>query len=105
MVKDSVYFNKSECKECCSKYQKSYQKTHKKEQVYRSALRRAREKQATPPWADLDKLKEIYKNCPEGYHVDHIFPLTNKLICGLHVPENLQYLKALDNLCKSNKFK
>ncbi len=61
-------------------------------------------KQATPPWANLDKIKEIYDNCPEGYHVDHIIPLKGKNISGLHVETNLQYLTAYENRSKGNRF-
>ena len=41
-------------------------------------LRQANKIKATPKWANLEKIKEIYLNCPSGYHVDHITPLTNK---------------------------
>jgi hypothetical protein len=57
-----------------------------------------------PSWSDRDAIAEFYRNCPEGYHVDHIIPLRGKTVSGLHVLENLQYLLAEDNLRKSNKF-
>ena len=60
---------------------------------------------ATPLWSNLSKIKEIYLNCPKGYHVDHIIPLQGELVYGLHIPENLQYLTAEENLKKRNKFK
>ncbi len=60
--------------------------------------------QATPKWANLEKIKEIYRNRPKGYHVDHIVPLTSPKVCGLHVEYNLQYLPARENISKKNKF-
>jgi len=54
----------------------------------------------TPPWADLDKIKEIYKNRPKGFEVDHIHPISKG---GLHVEYNLQYLPKSANRSKGNK--
>ena len=38
------------------------------------------------------------------YSVDHIIPLKNKYVCGLHHINNLRILLTIDNLKKSNKF-
>ncbi len=68
-----------------------------------SRSRQARKEERTPPWADLDKIREIYLNRPKGYHVDHIIPLNGENVSGLHVHYNLQYLPAKENLSKGNK--
>ncbi len=87
------------CRFCWQKDQKD----NPEKWAQRTALRRARKLNATPSWVSLESLKEIYKNIPEGMHVDHIVPLTHETVCGLHVPWNLQYLSATDNHKKSNK--
>jgi hypothetical protein len=82
-------------------------KKHQRRKNARTALYRAQKRQATPIWLspeDLQKIFDIYQNCPIGYHVDHIVPLHGEQVSGLHVPWNLQYLPAEDNLKKSNKF-
>lgn len=57
-----------------------------------------------PKNVDMKALQKIYKECPIGYHVDHIIPLKGRLVSGLDIPENLQYLSPEDNLAKSNNF-
>lgn len=54
----------------------------------------AKLKGQTPVDVDINKLQEIYLNCPSGYEVDHVIPISKG---GLHHPDNLQYLPWLDN--------
>lgn len=91
-------------KEARRKILKKWQRNNLKARCANEGKRRATKLNATPVWADLEKIKIFYINCPKGYHVDHIIPLRGKNVCGLHVLENLQYLKAIDNIKKSNKF-
>ncbi len=62
---------------------------------------------ATPPWlssAQIGRIEAIYLGADETEHVDHIVPLKNDLVCGLHVPWNLQVMGAKANMSKSNKW-
>lgn len=70
-----------------------------------SAQRRAIKKGQSLKNKPMIKLmREFYRNCPPGYHVDHVAPLVHPLICGVHCIANLQYLPAADNLSKHNKW-
>jgi hypothetical protein len=72
---------------------------------HRNAKYRAAKLNALPKWIteeQLSSIKNIYANCPFGYHVDHIMPLQGENVSGLHVPWNLQYLPASENIRKSN---
>ncbi len=68
-----------------------------------SATRAARLKRI-PPWADMEAINFFYECRPEGWHVDHVVPLQGKIISGLHVAENLQWLPARENQSKANRF-
>ena len=52
----------------------------------------------------VDEIVEWYYNCPDGFEVDHIVPITSKKVCGLHVPWNFQYLTISNNRSKNNFF-
>lgn len=87
----------TQCRPCASVDRAEYQREYQ-------SRRRATKLSRTPKWANIVKIGEIYKNCPEGYHVDHIIPLQGKLVSGLHVENNLQYLSSIDNCSKNNSF-
>lgn len=83
---------------------KAYRAKNRKAHVAEATLYKKRVRKACPPWVDRAALKAIYVNCPPGHSVDHIIPLTNDFICGLHVPCNLQYLSISENAQKWNQF-
>ena len=72
------------------------------------SLRTRRAKQAKPKWLDewqLFYIEELYDLARlRKLEVDHVIPIKHKLVCGLHVPWNLQLLTRSENAKKSNKF-
>jgi hypothetical protein len=62
---------------------------------------------ATPRWLtdkQVAAMREVYRRCPLDSHVDHIVPLKSDIVCGLHVPWNLQHLPAGPNMSKGNRY-
>lgn len=51
-----------------------------------------------------EAIRKIYEKCPSGFHVDHIVPLKGKNVSGLHASWNLQYLPAIENMKKGNRY-
>ena len=78
----------------------------------RIAKRRAAMLNAVPEWADHEQIAAIYAMAKwleltvlgQKYHVDHVVPLQNSLVCGLHVHQNLSIVRASENLSKGNRF-
>jgi hypothetical protein len=68
------------------------------------AINAKKYKKSMPSWVNPTEINLIYKNKPAGMTVDHIIPTISKLVCGLHVPWNLQYLPLKLNSKKLNKF-
>lgn len=108
----SVYNRKweKENPEKTRKIKQKWRQENKEKRSAEAAARRALKKQALPPWANIKKIKEIYKECFRlsmetgiKHHVDHIYPLQSKYMCGLHVETNLQVIKADENIAKGNR--
>lgn len=88
-----------------------YQKNNRHKDRAWQGKRRATKYQATPVWADLQAIIDVYKEAAEMtqrtgivHHVDHIVPLQSNLVCGLHVPANLQVLEGSINNSKGNRY-
>jgi hypothetical protein len=76
-----------------------------------SVKRRVAKMRRTPPWADLEMIRLVYREAAERsaeegveYHVDHVVPLQGEVVSGLHVHTNLQILPAVVNMKKGNRF-
>lgn len=87
-----------------TEYYRKWRIANKEYDAFRAATRRAIKLKQTPNWANLDLIKDIYLGCPKGYHVDHIIPLKGKIVSGLHIETNLQYLPAVENIKKKNHY-
>lgn len=92
-------------------YDDQYWRNNKSNVYAKNAKRRAKKKMAFVEWADHNKIKLIYAECIRiseetgiEHHVDHIIPLINDKVCGLHNEFNLQILTASENSSKGNKF-
>ena len=78
-----------------------------------NSVRKRRHKNATPAWVTKEQkatIRQLYLDAMrltritgERYVVDHIIPLINPTVCGLHVPWNLRVITQEENLLKSNK--
>ena len=117
------------CKTCAAEYKQTWatknrdrtkaakdkwKQKHRDKHLEQNKTNKMIRAQRIPKWVDADErwlINEAYslarlrsKLFGFKWHVDHIIPLRNKNVCGLHTIMNLQVIPANDNLCKSNKF-
>ena len=60
---------------------------------------------ATPKWFDKEEVLHIYELARErDLEVDHIVPLNSKIVCGLHVQDNLRCIPRELNRHKGNRY-
>lgn len=92
-------------------YSAMYLKVRADKYRFHSAKRRAVKRQATPLWFEDDAVHALYTEAERisvetgiPHEVDHIVPLINENVCGLHCLANLQILTETENRQKTNKF-
>lgn len=92
-------------KRCMAMGQRNYSTEEERLKLLRSKrcadfkLYQARKKYNTAIGTDLQAIRIFYLNCPKGYEVDHIIPLSKG---GPHDIKNLQYLTVAENRRKGN---
>ena len=92
-------------------YRRKYREINREKLNLWDANRAAREKKATPKWANSFYIAEAYSlriirefMTNKKWHVDHIVPISSDIVCGLHVEQNLQVIPASLNQRKSNRY-
>lgn len=117
VIRDAIYRdnNRESLRERGKLASSIYRKKNTDKRSELCAKRRARKNQAIPSWSNdefnlfviseaysLSKLRKDLTGI--DWHVDHIIPLKNDLVCGLHVWNNLQVITSFDNIKKSNTY-
>lgn len=95
--------------EWVSKLDPTTRDEHLNYNTYRSRAYYRQMRLAWPSWCAEDtRFADIYLSAKEmrlsglDVHVDHIVPIISNIVCGLHVPWNLQIIGKKENLSKSN---
>lgn len=98
-------------KEKLAVYFREYNKVNRGKRNNIRTKRRATKLNATPSWAKAEAIEWFYRRAKQlerqlgtKFHVDHIVPLVNPLVCGLHCEHNLRVIPAERNLSKGNHF-
>lgn len=94
-----------------SKTGRSYFRISAEKEAAKSARRQLQLIQATPLWANQERMRGFYEaarliTAATGieHHVDHIVPLNGKNVCGLHCEANLRVITGAENRSKFNRY-
>lgn len=89
----------------------NYTKHHRAETNAKRSARRAKQRRATPAWANKFFIEEAYdlaqrrtKAAVFKWEVDHIVPMKHPLVQGLRVEFNLQVIPQRTNRIKHNRY-
>ena len=92
--------NPDKQRKCIKKYQKTEKGKVAVEKGRELRIHRFKEACKQRDWREKKLIGNFYKNCPEGYEVDHIIPISRG---GKHILSNLQYLTRVENSRKGCK--
>jgi hypothetical protein len=103
--------NKEKCRSANKRWQSENPAKYRAAMNHLSRKRKAAKSKATPKWADMEAIREMYRESAfltditgSPYHVDHIVPLVSRLVCGLHCEANLRVIPGAENQAKSNRW-
>lgn len=113
-TKEAQRKRKSENKEARRAWEAGWRERNRGAFNASRAKRRADKRDRYPSWigrTERAKINSIYAESSRlskltgiTFHVDHIIPLMGDLVSGLHVPENLRIIQAVENMSKGKKY-
>lgn len=92
--------NREFLRECIRNYEKTEKGAYAVSKRNSRRTAKMKELHDDLSWEEKISIGDFYRNCPEGYEVDHIIPVSRG---GEHKLSNLQYLTKEENRKKGAK--